>query len=79
MSENVNLPLTAQDILAALGFEARRLAAAVDQHAAGAPFPDPKIIEQVLAKMGVLNKALLQFGALLTMGAEGGMGVKLDG
>jgi hypothetical protein len=80
---NHEVNFTAQDILAAIGFEAQRVAAGVSQHAAGAPFPDPKIIQQVLDRMTHLNKTLLQFGALLytkptEINAEGGMGVILD-
>lgn len=75
---------TAQDILASLGFEAQRIAAAVAQHAQGAPFPDPCVIKQLIYRMGHLNETLIRFGAFLTqpapteMRAEGGMTVKMD-
>jgi|WetSurMetagenome_2_1015567.scaffolds.fasta_scaffold40738_2 hypothetical protein len=73
---------SAQDVLAALGFEAQRLAAAVGQHAAGAPFPDPRVIQQVLNRMNHLNVTLIKFGSLLTqptnMGGQGGMNATLD-
>lgn len=76
---------TPQDILASIGFEAQRLAAAVGQHAAGASFPDPRIMQQVIDRMGHLNATLIKFTGILTpspqspvMGGQGGMDVKLD-
>lgn len=81
-AEPHTLNFTAQDVLASLGFEAQRIAAAVGQHAAGAPFPNPLIIQQLIERMSHLNTTLIKFGALLTqptnMGGEGGMDVKLD-
>jgi hypothetical protein len=84
--ENHQVNFTAQDILASIGFEAQRLAAAVGQHAAGAPFPDPNIMQQVIDRMSHLNKTLVKFAGILTppastpttMGGQGGMDVKLD-
>jgi hypothetical protein len=73
-----SIDFTAQDILAAIGFEAQRLAAGVAQHAAGASFPDPKVIQQVIDRMNELNQTLLKFGGVLGMRAEGGMTVTLD-
>jgi hypothetical protein len=75
---------TAQDILAAMGFEAQRLAAAVAQHAAGYPFPDPRALKQLIDRMAHLNDTLLKFKDLLTptetsMAANSGMKVTLDG
>jgi hypothetical protein len=56
---------TAQDVLAAMGFEAQRLATAVAQHAAGYPFPDPRSLKQVIDRMAHLNNTLLKFKDLL--------------
>jgi hypothetical protein len=76
--KNTEVGLTAQDILASIGFEAQRIAAGVSQHAAGAPFPDPKLLQHVIDRMGKLNGMLMQFGALLSMGSNGAMTAKLD-
>ena len=73
---------SAQDILASLGFEAQRIAAAVGQHAAGAPFPDPRVIQQLIDRMSHLNATILKFASALqqptSMNGQGGMNVKLD-
>ena len=76
--------VTAQDLLAALGFEAQRLVAAVSQHAAGYPFPSPLEMQKVLDRMFNLNQTLTQFGSVLTQaeqvsfGAQSGMKVELN-
>jgi hypothetical protein len=57
-----NLPeltISPQDVLAAISFEAQRIVAAVQQHAAGYPFPSPKQIQEVIDRMIVLNHTLL--------------------
>lgn len=82
MNDNA-VNFTAQDILAAIGFEAQRLSSGVAQHAAGSVFPNPVIIQKVIDRMSELNKTLLQFGALLQsptggMSGSGGMDVRLD-
>jgi hypothetical protein len=77
---------TAQDMLAAIGFEAQRLAAGVAQHAAGYPFPDPMEIKKIIDRMGHLNKTLIMFGGILgqsetsgfNVGANSGMGAELS-
>ena len=58
MSEQKNLTVQASDVLAAIAFEAQRIVAATNNHAAGAPFPDPNGIDQVIARMSELNSAL---------------------
>lgn len=58
--EKVNV--SAQDILAAIGFEAQRIVAAVSQHAAGYPFPKPDAMSQILQRMTNLNNVLIQIG-----------------
>lgn len=80
---NHTIEFSAQDVLAALGFEAQRIAAAVGQHAAGAQFPDPRIIQQLIDRMSHLNKTLINFSAALNPGgpsmvAQGGMKVEFN-
>lgn len=58
MSEPRNLTVQASDVLAAIAFQAQRIVAATNNHAAGAPFPDPKGIDEVLVRMSELNSAL---------------------
>lgn len=77
------ISFSAQDILASIGFEAQRIAAAVGQHAAGAPFPDPNVVQQLIDRMSHLNKTLVKFSSVLSpsqadMHGQGGMGVNLD-
>jgi hypothetical protein len=50
---------TPQDVLAAIGFEAQRIANSVGQHSAGAPFPDPKALQEVINRMSELNTSLI--------------------
>lgn len=52
-----------QDVLAAIGFEAQRIANSVAQHSAGAPFPDPKALQVVIDRMTELNTALIHAAA----------------
>ena len=56
-----NHTISAQDILAALGFEAKRLSGAVDQHAAGYPFPDPREMNVAIERITQLNNLLISF------------------
>lgn len=60
------LNVSAQDILAAIAFEAQRIVAATQQHAAGYPFPPPALLQEVIARMTHLNSILLQVGGLIT-------------
>lgn len=50
---------TPQDVLAAIGFEAQRIANAVAQHSAGAPFPAPLELQGVINRMNTLNATLI--------------------
>ena len=75
--------VSAQDILAALGFEAQRIVAAVAQHAAGYPFPSPKQIQEVIDRMVALNGTLLKYQPILdankaSASVESGLEVKLN-
>jgi hypothetical protein len=80
----MNFDITPQDVLAAISFEAQRIIASTNQHAAGAPFPDPAVLKQVLDRMTQLNNMLLTVGKLLgessnpSMSATSGMAVRLD-
>ena len=55
---------TPQDVLAAIGFEAQRIANSVAQHSAGAPFPDPKALQGVIDRMSELNRSLIHVVAV---------------
>ncbi len=55
------ITMTSADILAAIAFQAQSIIAATGQHAAGAPFPDPKAIEATLKRMGELNQYLMDY------------------
>jgi len=84
MMNSREINFSAQDILAAMGFEAQRLAAAVSQHAVGYPFPDPAVLKQLIDRMAQLNDTLMHAKDLLTppgtvMGVQSGMKVTLDG
>jgi|WetSurMetagenome_2_1015567.scaffolds.fasta_scaffold125688_2 hypothetical protein len=50
---------TPQDVLAAIGFEAQRIANSVAQHSAGAPMVDPKAMQVVIDRMSELNASLI--------------------
>lgn len=63
MTDLPPLAISPQDVLAALGFEAQRIVAGVQQHAAGYPFPPADQIQQVLDRMQQLNRTLLDFMA----------------
>jgi hypothetical protein len=54
---------TPQDVLAAIGFEAQRVANSVAQCSAGAPFPDPTALQAVIDRMSELNKSLIHVAA----------------
>jgi hypothetical protein len=56
-----NHTISAQDVLAALGFEAKRLSCAVDQHAAGYLFPDPREMKVAIERIAHLNNLLISF------------------
>jgi hypothetical protein len=47
--------LSATDLLGAIGFDAMRIVAAVQQASAGAPFPDPRQLRELIETM--LKKA----------------------
>lgn len=53
-----------QDVLAAIGFEAQRIANSVAQHSAGAQFPDPKALQAVIDRMTELNTSLIHFATM---------------
>ena len=54
-----SMSFTPQDVLAAIGFEAQRIANSVAQHSAGAPMVDPKALQAVIERMGELNATLI--------------------
>lgn len=61
MSKANSVKLNASDVLGALTLEARRIVAASDAFAAGAPFPEASQIKPVLDRMIELNGVLLGF------------------
>jgi hypothetical protein len=50
--------VTADDLLAAIAFQAQRISAAAAHTAAGAPFPDPASIQAAIDRMTQLNARL---------------------
>lgn len=71
---NGNLPhlnISAQDLLAAIAFEAQRIVAASQQHAAGYPFPAPQLLQDVINRMTHLNSVLLQFNGVIPDATQG--------
>lgn len=72
MSDNAmpQLNVSAQDVLAAIAFEAQRIVSATQQHAAGYPFPKPELIKEVLDRMTHLNSVLLQVGGMINDGTS---------
>lgn len=77
-SDNINI--TAQDILASIGFEAQRIAAAIAQHAVGYAFPPPDSLQKHIDRMNNLNQALIDFTMMLPSSSQAKMAgeVKLD-
>lgn len=79
-----HLNVSAQDVLAAIAFEAQKIVASAAQHAAGYPFPSPMQLQQVIDRMVVLNKILLPFDGLLSkdgspsMNTQSAMKVELN-
>jgi hypothetical protein len=59
MSKSQSIKFNASDVLGALALEANRLVSATDAYAAGAPFPEPSKIKQVLDSMYELNDVLI--------------------
>ena len=58
MSKN-GIKFNASDVLGALALEANRIVASADAFAAGAPFPEPTKVKQVLERMLELNDVLI--------------------
>lgn len=56
----MTLQFTLQDVVASLGFEARKLTAAVDHHAGGYPLPHPVEFQKVIDRLSTLNAELLK-------------------
>lgn len=67
------LNVSAQDVLAAIAFEAQRIVSAAQQHAAGYPFPNPELIKEVLDRMASMNNVLLQVGGLISDKTNAGL------
>jgi hypothetical protein len=63
MSDQLNI--SAQDVLAAIGFKAVSVATVVSQHAAGAPFPNPDQLVAVIEDMLTKAKTIQRFGGLM--------------
>jgi len=75
------LNISAQDVLAAIGFEAQRIVHAVNQHAAGYPFPNPNELQLVIDHVVQLNHVLTNYSQVLfpspTLTATSAMSVEL--
>lgn len=59
-----------QDIIAMISFEAQRIVAASQLHAAGHPMPSPEIMGSIIEKMAGLNHVLSHYNALLPQEQE---------
>ena len=56
---NSNLVVRSSDVLAMIAFEAQKIVAAMNQHAAGAQFPDPQLLGQTISRMAELQQTLV--------------------
>ena len=63
MNENNAVSLNANHILAAIGFEAKRISAVVDFYASGGLFPKPDELLAAIGRMHNMAAALAQSGA----------------
>ena len=54
---NSNLTVRSSDVLAMIAFEAQKIVAVMNHHAAGAQFPDPELLGQTIGRMAELQQA----------------------
>jgi hypothetical protein len=60
-----NMNISSQDVLAAIGFNAARISAVIQQHAMGAPFPPADQLVLVLQDMLAKAMTLQKFGGVM--------------
>lgn len=81
MMTNGTISITAQDIMAAVSFEAKRISASIDSHAAGYPCPPASNLRSAILRMANLVDILVDAESKTdstNISSSSGMGVELN-